>query len=342
MFSALAEYITDMFKADLMIAFALLAITFGISYAYVTSKLNKELFVFGLVVIILFDLVRIGNRGASYVEAEQLKELFRAPEYISVIKKQNEKYPFRILNMKRSGMGTASNNANLNVYFHQEDLTGYSAVKPRSYQDILEAVTPANFTLWRMLGVKYVITDKPFPFEYFTQVSMSSDSTTFVNKNNMALPRVYFVDNVVQKSPMEILNAVKENSFDPKKLAFVNSLDFKFDKGDSTNSAVISVYKDEQITAETKSAGNCFLFFGTTYLPGWKAYVDKSETPIHKTNYGFMGIVVPKGEHKVEFVYEPKYFVFGKYLSLIFNLLMFGGLVFTFFLSRKKNAAENL
>ncbi|NJD21299.1 MAG: hypothetical protein FIA82_01330 [Melioribacter sp.] len=341
MFTALTEYMSDMFRSDLMIAFALLALAAGISYAYITSKLNKEFFIFGLTVMILFDLFRIGNRGAGYVDAEQIKELFREPDYISVIKKQNEKAPFRILNMKREGMGTAGNNANFNVFFLQEDLSGYSAVKPRSYQDIIEAVTPANFTLWRMLGVKYVITDKPFPFEYFTQISMSQDSTTFVNRNNMWLPRVYFVDSVAQKSSIEILNAIKENSFNPKKLAFVNSLDFKFDTGDSTNIANISEYKDERITAETKSQGNCFLFFGTTYLPGWKAFVDKSETAIHKTNHGFMGIVVPKGEHKVEFVYEPKNFVFGKYLSLILNALMFGGLGFVFYLNRKKHTLEN-
>lgn len=341
MFTALTEYMSDMFKSDLMIAFALLALAAGISYAYLTSKLNKEFFVLGLAVMILFDLFRIGNRGAGYVDAEQIKELFREPDYISVIKKQNEKAPFRILNMKREGMGTAGNNANYNVFFLQEDLSGYSAVKPRSYQDIIEAVTPANFTLWRMLGVKYVITDKPFPFEYFTQISMSQDSTTFVNRNNMWLPRVYFVDSVAQKSSIEILNAIKENSFNPKKLAFVNSLDFKFDTGDSTNIANISEYKDERITAETKSQGNCFLFFGTTYLPGWKAFVDKSETAIHKTNHGFMGIVVPKGEHKVEFVYEPKNFVFGKYLSLILNVLMFGGIGFVFYLNRKKHTLEN-
>ena len=342
MFTALTEYMSDMFKADLIIAFALLALTAGISYAYVTSKLNKELFVFGLAVMILFDLFRIGNRGANYVEAEQIKELFREPEYISVIKKQNEKNPFRILNMKRDGMGTAGSNANYNVYFLQEDLSGYSAVKPRSYQDIMDVVTPANFTLWRMLGVKYIVTDKPFPFPYFTTIAMSQDSTTFVNRNDMSLPRVYFVDSVAQKSSSEILNAIKENSFNPKKVAFVNSMDFKFDKGDSTNTAIISVYKDELISAETKSQGNCFLFFGTTYSPGWKAFVDKVETTIHKTNHGFMGIVVPKGEHKVEFAYEPKNFVLGKYLSLLLNLAMFGGLVITFFLSRKKNASEKL
>ncbi len=341
MFTALTEYMSDMFKADLMIALVLLALAAWISYAYITSKLNKQLFVFGLAVMILFDLFRIGNRGASYVDAEQIKELFREPDYISVIKKQNEKNPFRILNMKRDGMGTAGNNANYNVYFLQEDMSGYSAVKPRSYQDIIEAVTPANYTLWRMLGVKYVITDKPFPFEYFTQIAMSPDSTTFVNRNNMSLPRVYFVDSVAQKSSVEILNAIKENSFNPKKLAFVNSLDFKFDKGDSTNTAVISEYKDERITTVTKSQGNCFLFFGTTYLPGWKAFVDKAETTIHKTNHGFMGIVVPEGEHKVEFVYEPKNFALGKYLSLILNVLMFGGLGFVFYLNRKKNSQEN-
>ncbi len=342
MFATLTEYMSDMFKTDLMIAFALLALAAGISYAYVTSKLNKELFVFGLAIMILFDLFRIGTRGASYVDAEQIKELFKEPDYISVIKKQKEKEPFRILNMKRDGMGTAGSNANYNVYFLQEDFSGYSAVKPRSYQDIIDAVTPANFTLWRMLGVKYVVTDKPFPFPYFTNISMSPDSTTFVNRNDMSLPRVYFVDSVAQKSSLEIMNAIKENLFNPKKVAFVNSLDFKFDKGDSTNTAKISVYKDELISAETNSKGNCFLFFGTTYLPGWKAFIDKVEITIHKTNYGFMGIVVPKGEHKIEFIYEPKNFILGKYLSLILNLAMFGGLGITFFLSRKKNTPEKL
>ncbi|MDP3581988.1 MAG: hypothetical protein Q8S39_08620, partial [Ignavibacteria bacterium] len=135
MFTALNPYISDMFKGDFQIALALLALTFGISYAYAASKINKELLVAALVVFTLFDLFRISSRGSSYIDKAQSDQLFVEPQYISTIKQQNEKVPFRIINMKREGMGSLGNNANLNVYFLQEDFHGYSAVKPRSYQD---------------------------------------------------------------------------------------------------------------------------------------------------------------------------------------------------------------
>ncbi len=342
MFTALAPYMSDMFTSDLLTALALLTLTFGLIYFYVSSKINKAFLIVGLAFLILFDLFRIGNRGASYVDSEIVNDQFKEPEYISIIKQQKDKEPFRLLNMKQrdNSLGSIRNNANFNVYFLQEDFSGYSAVKPRSYQDIIDVVTPANFTLWRMLGVKYLVTDRPFPFDYFTQIFMSQDSTTFVNRNDGALPRIYFVDNVEEKSSIDILNSIKNNSFDPKKLAFVNKLDFKFDKGDSTNTAIITQYKDEHVVVESNSSGNNFLFFGSTYLPGWKSLVDGNPTTIYKTNHGFQGVIVPKGKHKVDFVYEPQSFVIGKYISLLLNLMLLGGFGFLFYASRKKNVPE--
>lgn len=341
MFTALADYMSSMFTGDLQIALALLAITFGLSYAYAISKINKDILVAGFVLLILFDLFRIGNRGASYTEASQMNDLFREPDFISVIKQQNDKEQYRILNLKQDGsMGTFQNNANFNVYFLQEDFHGYSAVKPRSYQDIIETVSPVNVTLWRMLGVKYVVTDRPYSPDGFVNIHQSEK--TFVYRNERALPRIYFADSVAQKSRMEILNSIKNDSFDPKKLAYVENLDFRLDAADSNASTKIITYTDEQITAETKSQGSSFLFFGTTYLPGWKAFIDGTETKIYKANYGFQGIVVPKGEHKVEFVYEPAGFVVGKYLSLILNTLLFGALGITFFINRKKQPVKTM
>ncbi|RJQ63218.1 MAG: hypothetical protein C4517_04735, partial [Stygiobacter sp.] len=224
------------------------------------------------------------------------------------------------------------------VYFLQEDFYGYSAVKPRSYQDIMDVVGPVNMTLWRMLGVKYVVVDQPFGAAGFTAVQQAEKEIVYRNDN--ALPRIYFVENVEQKSAKNILNAIKDDSFDPKKLAFVETLDFKFDKADSTSTSKIVEYKDEHVTAEVEAKSNNFLFFGSTFLPGWKAFVDGTETKTYKVNHGFTGIVVPQGKHKVEFVYEPKGFSFGKYLSLILNIALFGGIGFVFFLSRKKGNTE--
>jgi hypothetical protein len=336
-FNALSDYISEMFMSDLKIALALLSITFGLSYAYAATKINRELLIAGLAVLIIFDLFRVSNRGSNYIESAQVDNLFKEPDYISFIKSQNNKEPFRLFNLKQDGsMGSIQNNSNFNVYFLEEDLYGYSAVKPRSFQDITESVNLVNTTLWNMLGVKYIITDKPYTFEgSFTPVHQTTN--TFIMRNETALPRIYFVDSVAQKSGVEILNAIKNNSFNPKQLAFVENLDFKFDKADSNSTVEIKKYADESIIADVNATGNNFIFFSTTYLPGWKAYVDNAETTVHKTNYGFMGIVVPKGKHRVEFVYEPKGFSIGKNISLILNILLLGGIGVVIFLNKKKS-----
>jgi hypothetical protein len=339
MLSALAEYMSNMFRGDLQIALALLSLTFGLSYFYISSKINKDILLLGLVVVIIFDLFRIGNRGASYIHASQVNELFREPEYISVIKQQNEKGPYRILNLKQDGsMGTLQSNSNFNVYFLQEDFYGYSAVKPRSYQDIMDVVGPMNVTLWRMLGVKYVVTDKPFQPDGF--VTIHTKENLLVHRNDRALPRIYFVDSVAQKSSIEILNEIKNDSFDPGKVAFVEKLEFDFDPISESSSIKISQYKDETISADVNASGNNFLFFGTTYLPGWKALIDDKETKVYKTNHGFMGIIVPEGNHKIEFVYKPGGFIIGKYLSLILNILLLGGIVSLIVKARTKKPTE--
>jgi len=336
MFIALSDYMADMFRGDLQIAMALLSITFGLIYAYLNSKINKQLLLTALAFFILFDLFRIGNRGASYVNAKQIDELFNEPDYVTAIKQQNDKEPFRILNLKQDGsLGSLRNNANYNVYFLLEDFFGYSAVKPRAYQDIVDVVSPVNVTLWRMLNVKYIVTNQPYNPDGFVPIYQSAN--TFVYKNEKALPRVYFVDSVVAEKPLEILNAIKNDSFDPQHKTYLENVDFKIEQRDTTTKAVITKYQDEHITVETKSNGNNFLFFGTTYLPAWKAYIDGNQTKIYKANYGFMGIVVPKGNHKVEFIYEPKAFVIGKNLSLILNIILYAGIITIVVMSRKKN-----
>ncbi|MDH7604320.1 MAG: YfhO family protein, partial [Melioribacter sp.] len=336
MFIALSDYMADMFRGDLQIAMALLSITFGLIYAYLNVKINKQLLLTALAFFILFDLFRIGNRGASYVDAKQIDELFNEPDYVTAIKQQNDKEPFRILNLKQDGsLGSLRNNANYNVYFLLEDFFGYSAVKPRTYQDIVDVVSPVNVTLWRMLNVKYIVTNQPYNPDGFVPVYQSAN--TFVYKNEKALPRVYFVDSVLAEKPLEILNAIKNDSFDPQNKAYLENVDFKIEPKDTTTNAVITKYQDEHITVETKSNRNNFLFFGTTYLPAWKAYIDGNQIKIYKTNYGFMGIVVPKGNHKVEFIYEPKAFKIGKNLSLILNIILYAGIIAIVVMSRKKN-----
>jgi uncharacterized membrane protein YfhO len=155
-----------------------------------------------------------------------------------------------------------------------------------------------------------------------------SGNKTFVYQNTNTLPRAYFVNSVDTKPALELLNDVKNNLFDPKEIAYVEDKSIMVEEPDSTAFVNIESYKDETIMLDVNASGNNFLFLGDTYFPnGWKAYIDGTETKIYRANHNFRGIVVPKGEHKVEFVYRPASFVISKYVSLIVSSLVFLGLV---------------
>ncbi len=327
-FQALAGYAADMFTSDYLFGFAFLTIGFWAAIGYLNSKLSKDVFVVIIIFVAMFDLLRIDSRSAEpkYVEAQNVKGMFNQPNYVSTIKNQNDKNPFRILNMKQDGsLGSLNNNSNYNAYFMLEDFYGYSGIKPRNYQDIMDVVGPVNPTLWRMLNVKYIVSSQQVQMAGFQQIGQGEKEFTY--KNNSALPRAYFVNNVEQKSAIDILNSIKNNSFDPKNTAFVNEKDFTVDKPDSTAYVNINTYKDETIGMEVNSSGNNFLFVGDTYIPtGWNAAIDGKSVKIYQANHDFMGIIVPKGKHTVTLKYAPASFYVTKYISLILSALVLLGL----------------
>jgi hypothetical protein len=333
-FNALAEYSAGMFSGDLLFVFAFLSITFWSAVGYLNMRISGDVLVVLVIVLTIIDLWRIDARGEDYISNPEVKNLFTQPDYITAIKNQNDKQPFRILNLKQDGSyGAFNNNANFNAYFLLEDFYGYSAIKPRGYQDIIDVVGPANPTLWRMLNVKYIITDKPVSAPGFSLIEKTDKSVVY--KNDNALPRVYFVDSVKTEEGMPLLNNIKNSTFDPKKVAFTNEK-INVDPADSSVYAKTVDYKDEHITVDANASGNNFLFLGDTYLPyGWKATIDGKSTEIYKADYNFMGIVVPKGKHVVEFAYAPASFYISKYIVLILSSLVLLVLIFALIIKRR-------
>ena len=194
-----------MFTNDVLIAFAFLSITFWGGVFYVNKKISADILVLGIIILTVVDLWRIDARGAKYHDNPEIKNQFNIPEYVSVIKSQNDKEPFRILNLKQDGtLGSYNQNSNFNAYFLLEDLFGYSGIKPRAYQDIMEVVGPANPTLWRMLGVKYLVLDQPVQMAGLSPIY--NGDKTFVNRNENSLPRAYFVNKVEMKNNLDVLN----------------------------------------------------------------------------------------------------------------------------------------
>ncbi len=330
----------DMFITDFRFAFFLSAAVFGSAFLFVKKVISKDILVTAIIIFAMIDLFRINHRGETYIEKSQLDQMFAKPDYISAIESIENNSVYRVLNLKQDGsLGSVKQNSNFHAYFLKQDLYGYSGIKPRAYQDYMDVLgSPVNPTFWRMLNAKYIILEN--------EVNMPdlelrySGTKSFLYENKSALPRVYFVNRVEKKSALEIINAVKNNQFDPLDVAFLTDEIISVDVPDSTAFADIVKYEDEKIIIKAKASGNNFLFLGDNYVPvGWKATVDGNETKIYKVNHGFRGIIVPDGEHNIEFTYLPDSFVISKYIALTLSSLAFIGLFVGIVINRKKNKA---
>ena len=83
------------------------------------------------------------------------------------------------------------------------------------------------------------------------------------------------------------------------------------------------------------------LFLAIPHDRGWSATVDGKETIIEKVDAGLMGILLEKGNHKIELKFEPPFVREGTYIS-IFSLLLWGvGIVFFSLKKSKKVKPEN-
>ena len=137
-----------------------------------------------------------------------------------------------------------------------------------------------------------------------------------------------------------------------KEIAYVHTKNVIADEPDSTTYSKILKYTDEKLLLDVNASGNNFMFFGSTFYSGeadyklftiptgWKAFIDDKETEIYQTNHGFMGIVVPKGKHKVEFTYAPKSFYMSKYIALLLSSFSLIGLIIGIFVDRKKTTTN--
>ncbi|MDH3268866.1 MAG: YfhO family protein [Ignavibacteria bacterium] len=336
---AIHDYMGDMFLSDIRLAFFFSAATFGLAFAFVKRKLSADLMIIAIIVLVVIDLFRINYRGETFSENSNIEQLFNKPDYIQAIENTGDKSVYRVLNLKQDGsIGSLNQNSNYLAYFLMYDIYGYSGIKPRAIQDYYDILgSPANPIFWRMLNVKYIILDKEVNSPELQLIY--SGEKTFVYLNRNALPRAYFVNQVAKKSDLEIINMVKDGQFDPGDIAFTDEEINGIEAPDSTAFVKIEKFKDENVQLDVNASGNNFLFIGDTYMSGetdyklftvhtgWKVFIDGKETKIYRANHAFRGIVVPKGNHKVEFTYLPESFIISKYLSLTFSSIIMLGLV---------------
>lgn len=246
------------------------------------------------------------------------------------------------------------------LYYHLPSVEGYDPVYIRrygqligslqdgklseSYRSVVEMPLAGKNTLLgaNLLGIKYFIhriSDGQnvweFPFWKYDTKSIKliyKDSYYEVLENTNVFPRVFFVENTVtKKNAQEILSEMFKNSINLRKTAIVEEELKQIDDG-SIGSAQMQVYTPNKIKIRTANKKSSFLVLTDPYYPGWEAFIDGNKTKIYRADFAFRGVIVPSGEHIIEFVYVPYSFwigVCGAGLGII-------GIVVLTFLNNKK------
>ena len=162
----------------------------------------------------------------------------------------------------------------------------------------------------------------------------------YIHENYDVYPRAFFVNNfktVEKDTAQEYLLKnpdfnLRQNVILEEKLSNESINKLKLSNDNEINNANIISYEANNVLIKTSNSDASILILTDVYYPGWKAFIDGTETKIYRADGLVKAIFVPEGEHTIEFVYLPESYNTGITISIITVLI----LVAIYFVSRNK------
>ncbi|MCB7480399.1 YfhO family protein [Christiangramia sediminis] len=318
--NALEEDRKAIFTSDVIRSLILVLIAAGLIWAYLKSKVSKDIVIGGMVALILFDLIGVDKRYVNnddFVRASEMEQPFQKMAADAQI--LEDKTHYRVFDVSGDPFNTGRTS-----YYHNA-LGGYHAAKPGRIQDLFDFyISQNNMKILSMLNVKYFIV----PTEEGNQAQQNPN--TYGN--------AWFVKDLkwVENQNEEILS-LKDT--DLESTAIINSKfrdevkeDFKFDP--STNIELVK-YQPNELTYEFSAETDQFVVFSENYYqPGWQAYIDGEPVSHVQVNYVLRGMKIPAGNHEIVFKFEPEVVKTGSTIALIssifIGLVLIGGIGYEF------------
>ena len=92
---------------------------------------------------------------------------------------------------------------------------------------------------------------------------------------------------------------------------------------DSTAQIKLTSYSPNRVTYQSSNAQEGLAVFSEIYYPhGWHATIDGAPAEILRADYLLRALVVPAGQHQIEFVFDPKTLHTTELVANIGNLLL--------------------
>lgn len=136
-------------------------------------------------------------------------------------------------------------------------------------------------------------------------------------ENTQSLPRVYLTKKAIKASDRDTLQFLIDADFPIREISIADNFEYNNDSEEKLNANLEYIpVTNNHVQIKTSSNIDAYLVLLDSFYPGWKASIDGKESTIYRTNYNFRGIVLPKGNHIVDFIYFPKSLQYGMIISV--------------------------
>lgn len=327
-----------MLRSDGLRSALIVLLTAGIIWALIAHKMKPRIAYSLLLVVVVVDLAGVDKRflnNADFVPKSQLNQVFEpTPADQQILLDRSLGY--RVFDQTEYFM--ESNRAS---YFHRS-IGGYSTTRLRRYNELMTYAFPGNSgNILNMLNAKYVIQPgQPDP----TTPRQSTAPVALLNSG--ALGVAWFVTKVTTVTNAdEELTAMKQLTtrdtavVDKQFAAQLAGLPAQLNPTGST--IELTDYRPDHLTYRANTAQDGLVVFSEIYYRGqddWQASIDGKLVPHLRANYVLRALRLPKGNHIVEFKFDPPLAKLGDKIDLLCNLLLIALLGFVFYRETRARA----
>ena len=301
----------SMLSNDAWRSFFFILLAFLSLFFFLKHKVSSNNVILIFAVLLLFDMWTINKRylnDSHFIRSSKVKIPYKASQADNFILSDNDPN-FRVFNQSVSTFNDASTS-----YFHKS-IGGYHGAKLKRYQELIDShISKGNMQVLNMLNTKYFILQNGK-----------------VNRNPNVLGNAWFIKDtkIVENADAEILAL---NNFDASSIAIIDkrfkSLIKEF-SSDSLSSIKLDEYQPNYLKYSSSSKENQIAVFSEVYYDkGWNAYIDGELVSHFRANYILRAMNIPKGNHTIEFRFEPEIFKIGERISLASSILLIFSLIF--------------
>lgn len=273
----------------------------------------KKYFGKGLILALLLlaclDLLRFGWKFTPFTDSQYLFPQTKALSFLS-----QQEGVFRIMTTDNRLLPP-----NASMQYKLQSVDGYDPLYVSSYGEFASAwvrgepdispfqfnriITPQNYDhrFADLLNVKYILSLDEINEDQYVKVFEEGDTKVYENLGSF--PRAFFVEHAVTaKDKQEVIDHMYDTSINLSTTAIIaNPLPLNIATLAEGERVTIESYESEEVVLIAVAHVSRLLVLTDVYYPSWRVYIDGTESMIHRVNYAFRGVIVPKGEHEVVF-----------------------------------------